>query len=146
MQAWKGGNTDFGDVLGDAGAFSMDDGDWPDVGSGPTDFAAAAPVVVVAQEKKKKEAVAEAPAAVDPADPAKGEKKAKTTLGKWGWEGPDVETALAATAEATAGAAAEGQTAFNKARQVAALDWLLLNAPEERVPVDYRNDAAKARS
>jgi hypothetical protein len=51
-----------------------------------------------------------------------------------------------ATAEATAGAAAEGQTAFNKARQVAALDWLLLNAPEERVPVDYRNDAAKARS
>jgi hypothetical protein len=29
---------------------------------------------------------------------------------------------------------------------VAALDWLLLNAPEDRVPVDYRNDAMKARS
>jgi hypothetical protein len=103
-------------------------------------------VVVVAQEKKKKEEVKKAPEAVDPADPAKGEKKAKTTLGKWGWEAPDVDAALLATAEATAGAAAEGQTALNKARQVAALDWLLLNAPEERVPVDYRNDAAKARS
>jgi hypothetical protein len=29
---------------------------------------------------------------------------------------------------------------------VVALDWLLLNAPEERIPVDYKNDAIRARA
>ena len=38
----------------------------------------------------------------------------------------------------------EGQTAYNKRRQVLALDWLLLNAPEDAIPMDYRNDAIKA--
>ena len=83
---------------------------------------------------------------VEPADEAKGSKKAKTTLCKWGWSGSDVEAALVATASATASAVEQGQAAFNKQRQVTALDWLLLNAPENSVPVDYRNDAMKARS
>ena len=98
-------------------------------------------MVVVAQEKKKKEAVAEAPAAVDPADPAKGEKKAKTTLGKWGWEGPDVETALAATAEATARARRRGRRRSTRRGRWPRWTPCTLNAPEDRVPVDYRNDA-----
>ena len=48
--------------------------------------------------------------------------------------------------EAAASAVGEGQTAYNKRRQVLALDWLLLNAPEDAIPMDYRNDAIKARS
>jgi hypothetical protein len=43
-------------------------------------------------------------------------------------------------------ASEQGQASFNKQRQVAALDWLLLNAPETSVPVDYRNDTIKAGS
>ena len=127
-----------GDVPG-AGAFSRT------TATGRTSarrFAAAAPVVVVAQEKKKKEAAGGARRG-RPGGPGEG-RKAKTTRAS-GLGGAGCRNRAAATAEAT-GAAAEGQTAFNKARQVAALDWLLLNAPEDRVPVDYRNDAMKARS
>jgi len=29
---------------------------------------------------------------------------------------------------------------------VAALDWLLVNAPEDTIPVEYKNDARLARS
>jgi len=83
---------------------------------------------------------------VDPADPGKGEKKASQTLKKWGFAQSDVDDALGATEEAAATAVGEGQTAYNKRRQVLALDWLLLNAPEDAIPMDYRNDAIKARS
>jgi hypothetical protein len=106
----------------------------------------AAPVVMVAQERVKKEKSVDELKPVEPADEAKGSKKAKTTLCKWGWSGSDVEAALVATASATASAVEQGQAAFNKQRQVTALDWLLLNAPENSVQVDYRNDAMKARS
>ena len=143
MEAWKGGTLNFGDVLGTSDAFSMDDGDWPDNDSN-TNFANAAPVVMVAQERVKKEKSVDELKPVEPADEAKGSKKAKTTLCKWGWSGSDVEAALVATASASA--VEQGQAAFNKQRQVTALDWLLLNAPENSVPVDYRNDAMKARS
>ena len=80
---------------------------------------------------------------VEPANADKGAKKARQTLVKWGFEGADVDLALGATEAATADALVEGQTEFNKKRQVAALDWLLLNAPEDSIPVEYRNDAIR---
>jgi hypothetical protein len=140
LLAWKGGGTNFGD-----GLLSMDDGGW-DVPTATADSADAAPVMIVAREKKKKETPVRPDATVEPADPAKAAKKAKTTLCKWGWTSADVDAALEATAGKTEGEIGSGQTAFNKTRQVSALDWLLLNAPEASVPVDYRNDAIKARS
>ena len=153
MDAWRessrGGPGAFaGDAFADTAAFSMDDDDFGAAGSADdTAYANAAPrVVTVAKEKKEPPKEEEAKPAVDPADAAKGAKKAGATLRKWGFAGDDVNEALSATEGALAEALVEGQTAYNKKRQVAALDWLLLNAPEERIPVDYKNDAIRARA
>ena len=147
MDAWRDNQTDFGDVFADTTAFSMDDDDFGTAGSGDDAFADAAPVVVtVAKEKKEKKAMEETKKTVEPANADKGAKKARQTLVKWGFEGADVDLALGATEAATVDALVEGQTEFNKKRQVAALDWLLLNAPEDSIPVEYRNDAIRARS
>ena len=104
-------------------------------------------VVTVSTAAPKKEKKDAAPAkAVDPADTGKGEKKASQTLKKWGFDKADVDAALGATEDDASSVVGEGQTAYNKKRQVLALDWLLLNAPEDAIPMDYRNDAIKARS
>jgi len=60
-----------------------------------------------------------------------------------GFQEGDVDTALGATFTLDEG---EGQAKFNRKRQVAALDWLLINAPEANIPSDYKMEAAKARS
>lgn len=148
LDGWKkkGEASSYGDVFENSAAFSMDDGDLDFGAEPPLAAEADAPrVVTVAKAVPKKEKREEAKA-VDPADPGKGEKKASQTLKKWGFAQSDVDDALGATEEAAATAVSEGQTAYNKRRQVLALDWLLLNAPEDAIPMDYRNDAIKARS
>lgn len=151
LDGWKkkGEASSYGDVFENSAAFSMDDGDL-DFGAEPL---AAEPIdaprvvtVAKAVPKKEKREEAKEAKAVDPADPGKGEKKASQTLKKWGFAQSNIDDALGATEEAAATAVGEGQTAYNKRRQVLALDWLLLNAPEDAIPMDYRNDAIKARS
>lgn len=150
LDGWKkkGEASSYGDVFENSAAFSMDDGDL-DFGAEPLAAEPDAPrVVTVAKTvpKKEKREEAKEAKAVDPADTGKGEKKASQTLKKWGFAQSDVDDALGVTEEAAASAVGEGQTAYNKRRQVLALDWLLLNAPEDAIPMDYRNDAIKARS
>jgi hypothetical protein len=85
----------------------------------------------------KPKAAAAAPAA---ADPAATKAKASQTLSKWGFCARDVEAAM----EATSASVGDGATA--KKRQIAALDWMLMNAPIDDVPDEYKLEAQQARS
>lgn len=167
MDAWRGAAAPgqlFDDVFDQSANWSMDDDDGDVSGSGSgssdnDDYAAAAPIFTfVPKKKKEEEEVADVEkgaaaavkaeetkkATVEPADAGKAAKKARQTLCKWGFRGAEVDAALTAT-DAAPGEG-EGQTEFNKKRQVAALDWLLINAPEDGIPVEYKNDAIRARS
>ena len=146
LDGWKkkGEGSAYGDVFQNSAAFSIDDGDMDFGEPIEPDAPRVVTVSTAAPKKEKKDA---APAkAVDPADTGKGEKKASQTLKKWGFDQADVDAALGATEDDASSVVGEGQTAYNKKRQVLALDWLLLNAPEDAIPMDYRNDAIKARS
>jgi hypothetical protein len=73
-------------------------------------------------------------------DPAETRAKALTTMQKWGFAQSDLEAALDATS------ASVGDAATAKKRQVAALDWLLVNCPMDAVPDEYKLEAQQARA
>jgi len=73
-------------------------------------------------------------------DPSSTKAKALQTLCKWGFATSDAETAIEATSDAN------GDAATAKKRQIAALDWLLANAPMDAVPEEYKIEAQRARA
>lgn len=73
-------------------------------------------------------------------DPSSTKAKALQTLSKWGFATSDAETAIEATSDAV------GDAATAKKRQIAALDWLLANAPMDAVPEEYKIEAQRARA
>ena len=75
-----------------------------------------------------------------PSNPVETKAKASQTLAKWGFAAADVENALAKT-DAQVG---DGATA--KKRQIAALDWLLVNCPMESIPDEYKREAQELRA
>ena len=108
----------------------MDDDDFGTAGSGDDAFADAAPVVVtVAKEKKEKKAMRRK-RQWNPPTRIRGEEGVRPSSS--GASRGRRDLALGATEAATADALVEGQTEFNKKRHKA-LDWLLLNAPEDSI-------------
>lgn len=77
---------------------------------------------------------------VEDVDPASTMANATKTLIKWGFASQDVDEALKKTS------AKVGETATGKMRQVAALDWLLVNCDVTRVPAEYKQEAMQARA
>jgi len=73
-------------------------------------------------------------------DPAETRAKALTTMQKWGFTQSDLEAAFDATS------ASVGDAATAKKRQIAALDWLLVNCPMDAVPDEYKLEAQQARA
>lgn len=138
--AWSGANKTMfnADLL-----TSVDESDLTFGDAVPAD-APVATVVYTQKEKPKEKPKEKAKAKEETASASKATKKAKTTLVKWGFAESEVDKALSETeVEPEEG---EGQAGFNKKRQVDALDWLLLNAAEDTIPVDYKNDALRVRS
>ncbi|CAL52399.1 unnamed product [Ostreococcus tauri] len=72
-------------------------------------------------------------------DPVETKAKATQTLCKWGFAASDIEIAIEKTVEKV------GDSATAKKRQIAALDWLLMNCPMENVPDEYRREAQQVR-
>ena len=93
----------------------------------------------VEKPKPKPKPVAK-PKQAEDVDPLSTTAKAAKTLQKWGFADADASAALDAVS------ASVGDAATAKKRQVAALDWLLVNCEFDRVPDEYKLEAQQARA